>query len=89
MEGVLALLIPITAIGVFGMWVTGIGAALARRIGGHAPERDPEQAERVAQLEQDVADLRAQLSETQERVDFAERMLARVRDGQRLPPPGS
>jgi predicted RNase H-like nuclease (RuvC/YqgF family) len=88
MEGVLALMIPIVAIATFGMWVTGIGAALARRIGGRAAEADHDQAGRIEQLERDLDDLRLQLSETQERVDFAERMLAQVRDAQRLPPAG-
>lgn len=88
MEGVLALLIPITAIAMFGMWVTGIGAAIARRIGGKAQDADHDQAGRIEQLEHDMDELRAQLSETQERVDFAERMLAQVRDAQRLPRAG-
>lgn len=86
MEGVLALMIPMVAIATFGLWVTGIGAAVARRIGGKAQEADHDQAVRVEQLERDLEELRAQLSETQERVDFAERVLAQVREAQRLPP---
>lgn len=87
MEGVFALLIPIVAISVFGMWVTGIGSAIARRIGGETARPDPMAEERLERLEHDMEAMREQLTETQERVDFAERMLAQVREAQRLPPP--
>lgn len=47
---------------------------------------DPEMEGRVAQLEQEMDGVRGQLAETQERLDFAERMLTQVRDAQKLPP---
>jgi len=40
----------------------------------------------VADLRDAVDDLRHQLAEVQERLDFAERMLARTREAERLPP---
>ncbi len=92
MEGVIALMIPLLVISFVGLAVisrTQIGAALARRIGGEGGARDAEHDERLMQLEHDVATMREQLVETQERVDFAERMLAQVREAQRLPPPFS
>ena len=90
MEGVIALMIPLLVISFVGLAVisrTQIGAALARRIAGEGGAHDAEAEERLLQLEHDMAAVRAQLAETQERVDFAERMLAQVREAQRLPPP--
>jgi len=40
----------------------------------------------VADLRDAGGDLRDQLAEVQERLDFAERMLARTREAERLPP---
>ena len=88
MEGVFMLLLPVLGITVFGMWVTGIGGAIARRI-GETGRHDAVPDERLERLEQDMQAMREQLTETQERVDFAERMLAQVREAQRLPPPAT
>jgi hypothetical protein len=40
----------------------------------------------VDQLRSEVDELRGQLAEVHERLDFAERMLARTREAERLPP---
>ena len=40
----------------------------------------------VTELRDEVSELRAQLEEVQERLDFAERMLAKPRDPQRVGP---
>jgi hypothetical protein len=40
----------------------------------------------VDQLRQEVEELRGQLADVQERLDFTERMLAKTRDAERLPP---
>ncbi|HEY6947612.1 MAG TPA: hypothetical protein VI297_02250 [Gemmatimonadales bacterium] len=61
-----------------------VGQALARRIQGHAAG-DPELAEDVAELREQVDLLRRQLEETQERVDFAERLLSQQRSAVRIP----
>jgi hypothetical protein len=53
-----------------------LGHAIAERIrGGALP--DPRLREEVEALRSDVDDLRLQLSEAHERIDFAERLLAR------------
>jgi len=82
----LALLIPIVVMGFSGLIAfsfTPLGRALARRIGGQAAS--PELGERVAQLESDLDAVRHELAESQERLDFTERALARVRDQRQLP----
>jgi len=62
-----------------------VAGAVAKRIAGeHKPMADT--AERdgmVAELQQ----LRADVTELQERVDFTERLLAKTRDAERLAPP--
>ena len=50
-----------------------IGAALARRLGGHARELPAEVSERLER----VADLEERVMELEERLDFSERLLAR------------
>lgn len=60
-----------------------VGRALADRIAGGSA-RDPDTERTVAELEE----VRRRLGEVEERLDFAERMLARRGDEARLPPPG-
>lgn len=72
--GVLALSIPIVAI---------ISLAAVRIAKLWAPPMrgsDPELAMKVEAMEQDLATLRQELAETQERLDFAERLLAKPKD---------
>ena len=70
-----------------GFWVLRpLAGALAKRIGGEvphpkAPEMDEAVLSELQQLRQDVNDLA-------ERVDFAERLLAKQREPGRLGPPG-
>lgn len=79
MEGVLFIII------VFGggmLWMlskTEIGRAVADRIRGiqHAGGMDPAVLDEVGQLRQDVAEL-------QERMDFAERLLAKSREADQI-----
>jgi hypothetical protein len=52
-----------------------LGEALARRIAGD--QHHPECEGQIDALYQEVSALRAQLQETNERLDFAERLLAR------------
>jgi hypothetical protein len=58
-----------------------IGRAIADRIARRAGAADDD---RVEQLDHDVRELRAELGEVQERLDFAERLLARQREAERL-----
>ncbi len=79
-------LIPIIAIIMVGGLIyqkNSIRMYEAKRMAGG----DVELEGRVAQLEHEMDGVRGQLSETQERLDFTERMLTQVRDAQKLPPP--
>lgn len=85
----MGVMIPILAIFFGGMMMisrTPIGQAIAHRIAGGGGG-EGELTGRVEQLEHDLDGVRLQLGETQERLDFAERMLTQVREAQRLPPP--
>jgi len=64
-----------------------VGQALARRIQGRSGG-DPETSAEVARLRDEMDQLRRQLEETQERVDFAERLLSQ-RPAARLPEAGA
>ena len=83
---IFALLIPIIALGSVGLIAftfTPLGRALAKRLSGQAGS--PELEDRVARLEADLDATRAELAESQERIDFTERALAQVKEQQRLP----
>ena len=75
----LAPLIPIAAIVAFA--AVKITKVLAGARGGALPR---EAAERLEALEQKVDGLQQELGETQERLDFAERMLSQARETRRL-----
>lgn len=77
--GNLAILIPISAI-------VGAFAVKIVKITTQARIADPQQAARLAALEEDVGMLRQELSEAQERIDFTERLLSQQRT-ERLDPP--
>ncbi|MFN8651763.1 MAG: hypothetical protein U0133_07655 [Gemmatimonadales bacterium] len=63
-----------------------IGQAIARRINGHQGEAlTPEVVEELRQLHEQVDTLQHQLAETQERVEFTERLLAQGRAPESLP----
>ena len=83
MEGVLALMIPLIPVTVFGVWILGkteIGRALARRIEGKTGV-DREQLtwvqEELDALHDEIERLQREQSETHERLEFTERLLAR------------
>jgi hypothetical protein len=67
-------------IGAVGMSYSPIGRALARRVAGEKAtmEEAPILAE-VDALREELHGLRQELGDVQERVDFAERLLAQVR----------
>ena len=64
-----------------------IGAALGRRISGRSEPGDAhaEIEEMSARVTAEVDDLRNQLAEVEERLDFAERLLARGEPANQLP----
>ena len=80
----LVLLVPISAIIMIGL------VRIARLLGpGNQGQGGPgvKQLEtRLDAVEQELAGLHHELSETQERLDFAERLLAQAREGKRIGP---
>jgi hypothetical protein len=81
----LVLLIPISAI-----IMTGLVKIARIRSAGLQGQGDPgvKQLEsRLEAVEQEVAGLQHELSETQERLDFAERLLAQGRETKRMGEP--
>lgn len=88
----LAVMIPVLAVFFVGLSVlanTVIGKAIARRIGGEAAAADRaigEVHQELLELQGDLAALRQELAETQERLDFAERLLARPAEPPRHAP---
>lgn len=81
--GALAGVVMMFFAGMVAFSFTGLGKAFARRIGGGPG--DEALREEVAELAREVAHLRQQLEETQERLDFTERVVAKSRDQGRLP----
>ena len=80
----LGLMIPLLALFIGGVLVlsrTRIGEAIARRISGDA--RDPRWEAELEALEDELTRLRGQLDETNERLDFPERLLTRGEEGWR------
>jgi len=67
-----------------------IGRALADRIRGKAANADglsSELADHREQTASEIANLQQQVGELAERLDFAERMLSKQKDAERLAPP--
>ena len=79
LKGVLGVMIPVLALSVGGLVVVArsrLGDALARRIAGDS--RHPDCEAELDALQEELATLRIQLADTQERLEFAERVLTRV-----------
>jgi hypothetical protein len=66
----------------FGLWAQ----RLRPGPGGNQPQAPLEAPEALEALEAEVSKLRQELSETQERVDFVERMLAQAQEARRVGP---
>jgi cell shape-determining protein MreC len=73
-------IMALAAVKIFGP----IAQAYARRMGGGSREQDL-LVERVDSLAQELEQVRGQLNETQERLDFAERLLSQGRPASQLP----
>ena len=74
---VLVVTIPVIVVGVGGLLLLSrsrLGEAVARRIAGDSQYSASQ--EQLDALQDELAGLRNQLAETQERVDFAERLLS-------------
>jgi hypothetical protein len=80
--GELAMFLAIGA-AALGLFFGPIGAALARRLAGRA---EPGEAHaEIERMTAEVDDLRGRLAEVEERLDFAERLLARGGHADQLP----
>jgi hypothetical protein len=90
-EGVLAIVLIFGGGTLFLLAISPVGRAFADRIRGRsAAGGDAVSAELMEHREQTVAEidaLRQQVGELAERLDFAERMLAKQKDADRLAPP--
>jgi len=90
-EGVLAIVFIFGGGSLFLLAISPIGKAFAERIRGKgqadAGELRTELAEHKDALNQELEAVRHELAELAERMDFAERLLAKGREGQRLAPP--
>jgi hypothetical protein len=84
--GELAMFLAIGA-AALGLFFGPIGSALARRLGGRAEPGDAhaEVEEMGARVTAEVDDLRNRLAEVEERLDFAERLLARGGEADQIP----
>ncbi|PYP60514.1 MAG: hypothetical protein DMD44_02065 [Gemmatimonadetes bacterium] len=86
-EGVLAIIFLFGGGTLFLLSISPIGRAFAERI--RAKGQGDVRAELVGHkeaLEQELEAVRREVAELAERVDFAERLLAQQREGDRLPP---
>ncbi len=79
--GAFVFLIPITAI----ICMTALKMARLRPPSG-LQMLPPEVTDRLEALEHEVGTLRQELSETQERLDFTERLVSQSKSAQRLSP---
>jgi Tfp pilus assembly protein PilO len=85
---VLGVMIPILAVGGFFGWMIALAASRAyeAKLKAQAQTRAAGAGDRDEVLAA-VDDLRRELAELAERVDFTERLLAKQREGDRLAPP--
>lgn len=79
--GVLAMLIPIAAI--LSVTYITVERIKSKRLAGGGDDAR-EALHRVDAVEQELAGIKEQLVETQERLDFAERLLTKQKDAGRL-----
>jgi uncharacterized protein YlxW (UPF0749 family) len=85
--GVIAVFIPIVSVGGFFAWMIAlspVGKAYAERL-RHQSKQEDDPAERE-ELHATVEELRREVAELAERVDFTERLLTKVRGAEQLKP---
>ena len=86
MEGVIALMIPIVAVGGFFAWaisMSPVGKAFADRL-RHGPVPKSGTGEDALELAESVDALRREVAELAERVDFTERLIGQQQGGGQL-----
>ncbi len=86
-------IVPVVMFGggaLVGISFSPIGRAIARRLGGGKDEAAEGQAlAEVDALREELQGLRGEVGELQERLDFAERLLAQAREKGQLGPGGA
>ena len=85
--GVIAVFIPIVSVGGFFAWMIAlspVGKAYAERL-RHQSKQEDDPADRE-ELHATIEELRREVAELAERVDFTERLLAQKQAVDRLPP---
>ncbi|PYP97574.1 MAG: hypothetical protein DMD38_03580 [Gemmatimonadetes bacterium] len=91
MEDIIAVFIPIVAVGGFFAWMISlspVGKALADRMRhGPLPREGAGTAEDHAELVETVEQLRREVAELAERVDFTERLLGQQKAAEQLQRP--
>lgn len=86
-EGILAIVFLFGGGTLFLLSISPIGKAVAERIRGKGQgDVRAELADHKEALEQELEAVRRDMAELAERVDFAERLLAKQREGQRIGP---
>jgi hypothetical protein len=89
-EGILAILLIFGGATVCLLAISPVGKAIAERIRGRSaalPDELHGEIEQLrSELQGDLQALRSEVGELGERVDFAERLLAKTREDQRLGP---
>lgn len=86
-EGILAIVFLFGGGTLFLLSISPIGKAVAERIRGKGQgDLRGELADHKEALEQELEAVRRDMAELAERVDFAERLLAKQREGQRIGP---
>ena len=92
MEDILTVILIFGGGACIAMAFSPIGRALADRIRGKSASAGGDDvrtqlAEQKETLDQELEGVRREVAELAERMDFAERLLAKQRDGERLAPP--
>ena len=75
-------IVPVVLFGggaLVGISFSPVGRAIARRLGGRDAAAEGAALAEVEALREDLGAVKAELGEVQERLDFAERLLAQVR----------
>jgi hypothetical protein len=93
-EGILAIVFLFGGGTLFLLAISPIGKAVAERIRGKGSSTEggalrTELADHKEALNQELEAVRHEVAELAERLDFAERLLAQKREGERLAPPRS
>ena len=90
MEDILAITFIFGGLSAFLLAISPVGKALADRIRGAGPRGSDAGVQQVRESQMVILDeleaLRQELTEVQERLDFTERIIARQREAERLPP---